>query len=276
MSERFFVEPPISGPRALLSGDEARHLARVMRASIGDEVILFDGSGVEFLSRIATIGKAQVELEIIERRPVDRESQSRLTLAVALPKGERQKWLVEKATELGVARLVPLITERGIAQPVAAALARLRRTVIEASKQCGRNRLMETGEPVEARDFFAAEGSGFRVQGSGKESGVRDQSGSGVDSGRELFEQQKAGRESTPDPFGPAHCRLIADPTGSPLATVPRPTGDLVCAVGPEGGFTAAELAAATEHGWQQVSLGKSILRVETAAVAIAAWAAVG
>ena len=256
MSERFFVEPPISGPRALLSGDEARHLARVMRASIGDEVILFDGSGVEFLSRIATIGKAQVELEIIERRPVDRESQSRLTLAVALPKGERQKWLVEKATELGVARLVPLITERGIAQPVAAALARLRRTVIEASKQCGRNRLMEIGEPVEAGEFFAAAGSGFRVQGSGKESGGR------------RHESVTGNRD---------HCsRLIADPTGSPLATVPRPTGDLVCAVGPEGGFTAAELAAATEHGWQQVSLGKSILRVETAAVAIAAWAAVG
>jgi hypothetical protein len=87
MSERFFVEPPVSGPRAILAGDEARHLARVMRAAVGDDVVLFDGSGAEFLARIAALGKAQVELAIVERRPVDRELPFRLTLAVALPKG---------------------------------------------------------------------------------------------------------------------------------------------------------------------------------------------
>ena len=68
--------------------------------------------------------------------------------------------------------------------------------------------------------------------------------------------------------------RLIADPSGGPLGAMLLPTGDITCAIGPEGGFTPAELAAAVENGWQPVSLGKSILRVETAAIAIAAWAA--
>src|SRR5262245_60455622 len=143
MSDRFFVDTPISGDRAMLIGDEARHLAAVMRAQVGDEVVLFDGSGAEFGARITGLKKNTVELVVLERREISRELPIPLTLAVALPKGDRQKWLVEKATELGVTRLVPLITERGVAQLVESALERLRRAVIEASKQCGRNKLME-------------------------------------------------------------------------------------------------------------------------------------
>src|SRR5205823_14535109 len=94
------------------------------------------------------------ELSIIERREVSRELSFSLTLAVALPKGERQKWLIEKATELGVTRIVPLVTERGVAQPVESALDRLRRGVIEASKQCGRNRLMEIAQSKTASVLF--------------------------------------------------------------------------------------------------------------------------
>jgi 16S rRNA (uracil1498-N3)-methyltransferase len=257
MSERFFVETPIHGERALLEGDEARHLSRVMRAAVGDEVLLFDGNGAEFLARISAIRKSAIELAIVERRLIDRELPLELTLAVALPKGERQKWLVEKATELGVTRLAPLITERGVAQPVESAIARLRRGVIEASKQCGRNRLMEIGEPAEASALFAGEGSGFRVQGSGGR-GQRSES----------REQEPAARNQ--EPGG----RLIAEPSGVALSAVNRSKESVLAAIGPEGGFTPAELAAAIEHGWQPVSLGKSILRVETAALAIAAWAA--
>jgi 16S rRNA (uracil1498-N3)-methyltransferase len=156
MSDRFFVSPPIAGQRASLAGDEARHLTAVMRAKVGQEIVVFDGSGAEFTARIAATGKSTVDLEIVERQEISRELSVSVTLAVALPKGERQKWLVEKATELGVTRLVPLVTERGVAQPVEAALDRLRRSVIEASKQCGRNRLLEIDSPATAIDFFAA------------------------------------------------------------------------------------------------------------------------
>jgi 16S rRNA (uracil1498-N3)-methyltransferase len=232
MSERFYVDPLLAANQAVLTGDEARHLAAVMRAKIGDEVILFDGSGAEFIARVAVLKKHAVELTILERREVSRELPFELTLAVALPKGERQKWLVEKATELGVTRLVPLITERGVAQPVESALERLRRSVIEASKQCGRNRLLEIAAPCLAVEFFATEPK--------------------------------------------AATRLIADFSGQPLANIVVSHDAPICAaIGPEGGFTSAEVAAATSADWQTVSLGNRILRVETAAVAIAAWATV-
>jgi 16S rRNA (uracil1498-N3)-methyltransferase len=153
MPDRYFVETPITGAQARLEGPEAHHLAHVMRAKPGLQVTLFDGSGAEFDARIETVGRATVELGVLDRIEVDRELARHITLAVSLPKGDRQRWLVEKATELGVARLIPLITARSVAQPVESALARMRRAVIEASKQCGRNRLMEVSAAVPFSDF---------------------------------------------------------------------------------------------------------------------------
>ena len=232
MSERFFLETPLRGETCVLAGDEARHLAAVMRAAVGDEVVVFDGGGSEYLASIASLRKQQVELTIVERREVSRELHKELTLAVALPKGERQKWLVEKATELGVTRLVPLVTERGVAQPVDAALARLRRTVIEASKQCGRNHLLEIEVPQAAISYFAA-----------------------------------ADPEST---------RWIGDASGGDFVAAQAGSSSVIAAIGPEGGFAPAEVASARDAGWQVVSLGKRILRVETAALAFAALAGLG
>ena len=146
MSKRFFSDPTIPtdavGRSVELSAAEAHHLIHVMRAKAGQTVELFDGCGSEFTAEIQRVGRSQVELLITAQRKVDREPPVALTLAVALPKGDRQRWLVEKATELGVSCLVPLVTARGVAQPVDRAIERLRQSVIEASKQCGRNRLM--------------------------------------------------------------------------------------------------------------------------------------
>src|SRR5690606_38530053 len=114
MSERFFVETPIAAETAQLTGPEVQHLAKVMRAKVGDEVTLFDGSGAEFRAQIERLGRSEAELRILERREVDRELPRELTLAVALPKGDRQQFLVEKLTELGATRLVPLVTRRGV------------------------------------------------------------------------------------------------------------------------------------------------------------------
>lgn len=230
MSDRFFVETPITGTRAELADAEARHLTGVLRAGVGDAVTLFDGSGAEFASRILRVGKSVVELEVLERHEISRELPLDLTLAVALPKGDRQKWLVEKLVELGVTRLVPLITERGVAQPVDSALTRLKRGVIEASKQCGRNKLMEIAEPRDASELFSAQ--------------------------------------------PPGTLRLLAEPGGSSLSQLEMGTQKIVGAIGPEGGFTPAEVASALQAGWLGVSLGRSILRIETAAIALAAWGA--
>jgi 16S rRNA (uracil1498-N3)-methyltransferase len=233
MSERFFAENLTVGAQVRLTPDEARHLATVMRARAGDEVTLFDGSGAEFTAQVRQIDKRGVTLAVVARHEIARELACQLTLTVALPRGERQKWLVEKAAELGVTRLVPLATERGVAAAGEAAAARLRRQVIEASKQCGRNRFMEIAPPASAVPFFKS-------------------------------------------PLGDS-IRLLADPAGQPLAQLaPALTAadHWIVAVGPEGGFTDTERAAAKAAGWQLVSLGPRILRVETAAIALAAWIA--
>jgi 16S rRNA (uracil1498-N3)-methyltransferase len=149
MSNRYFSHVPIKGHSARVAGAEAHHLIHVMRAKAGDHVVLFDGSDAEWTGRVEEVTRTEVRLSLLERREVNRELPVELTLGVALPKGDRQKWLVEKAVELGVGQLVPLITARTVAQPGANTASRLSRAVIEASKQCGRNRLIKISKPKE-------------------------------------------------------------------------------------------------------------------------------
>jgi 16S rRNA (uracil1498-N3)-methyltransferase len=229
MSQRYYVETPIEGNSVLLTGQEAQHLIKVMRVRRGEEVMLFDGSGDEFRALVADIERSAVRLRDVVRQRANRELPFQLQLGVAMPKGDRQRWLVEKLTELGVTTLVPLITARGVVQPEQGTLSRLRRTVIEASKQCGRNRLMEIALPMSWSDYVPASGSWLR-----------------------LFAHPNAGCE------GP---RMLPD----------RGTQPVAAAVGPEGGFTEGEVALALRAGWQSIGLGPRVLRVETAAMAIAA-----
>lgn len=228
MSERFFIATPPAAGRVVLDGDEARHLARVLRARVGDAVTLFDGMGRSWPARVTSIGRDEVELEAGSLRTAPPPIPPAVILAVALPKGERQKWLVEKLTELGVHRLVPLLTERGVAEATPAAVERLKRGVIEAAKQCGRDMVMEIAPPATVADVLAAAGEG-RVG-------------------------------------------FVADPAGDPLDSLPWQTApEVIGLVGPEGGFTASELAAVATAGWPPIGLADHVLRVETAAIAIAA-----
>jgi len=156
MTARYFVATPIQGSQARIEGAEAHHLLHVMRGKPGDQVTLFDGSGSEFPAQITQTTRRDVEFSVLERLSVSRESARRVTLAVALPKGDRQSWLIEKAVELGVTALIPLTTARSQVQVTPSLLERLRRGVIEASKQCERNVLMEIA-PQTAWCEFAAE-----------------------------------------------------------------------------------------------------------------------
>lgn len=232
MSDRYFLTESPRGSTASLTGDEARHLGRVLRAKVGDRVRVFDGSGAEWAARIESIGRDRIDLVIDEAMPQPPNDGPSIILAVALPKGERQKWMVEKLTELGTTRLVPLETTRGVAEATPAAVERLNRGVVEACKQCGRSTLMEIGQPVAFSGFLAAR--------------------------------------------PPASIGLLAVPGGEPVrdavgeAAVHGRAG-LFAAVGPEGGFTDEEIAAATVAGFRPVSLGPHVLRVETAAIALAA-----
>ncbi len=225
LSERFFCsDSPVAG-RVTLSGDEAKHLARVRRLNVGDEVELFDGqSDRAYRAEVLAIGAREVELAVREKGIEGREPPIDLTLATAIPKGERFDWLVEKAVEVGVSRLVPVQSRRSVVDPRPAKLDRQRRAVIEASKQCGRNRLMVVGESQRFADYLAEES---------------------------------------------AAVRLIAHPGGRQVGEWPviEPGARAALAIGPEGGWTDDEVETASAGGWVPVRLGRTILRVETAAV---------
>jgi len=233
MSERFFLTAPPHDGRATLQDDEARHLVRVVRAKIGDMIVVFDGKGCHWSARVSEIKRNEVLLDV-DALPSDAcWTGPELWLAIALPKGDRQKWMVEKLTELGVARLIPLETLRGVAEATDNSQARMERVVIEACKQSGRNTLMKIAKSHSLLALLDSLPSGARL--------------------------------------------LIADPGGTlpaaDQATLPagQTLAPIIALIGPEGGFTQAELAIADRAGARRVSLGSHILRIETAAIALAA-----
>lgn len=231
MSDRFFTSDPLAPGEYVLTGPEVHHVATVRRFSPGDRVSLFNGDGHEYTAELVSADRKHVVLNILAVADADRELAFPLIVASALPKGDRADFLIEKLTELGVTRFVPLITARSVVVPKASGVEKFRRAVIEASKQCGRNRLMEVDPPRKWSDWL----------------GLTDL---------------------------PVN-RFVLH-TGCPGVPVAGLAGGGAFAVGPEGGFTAEEVAAAATAGWRAVSLGPRVLRVETAAVAVAAWAALG
>lgn len=234
MSERFYINWPL-GPGPLeVGGPEAHHLAVVCRLGPGDEVWLFNGDGREYRARIVESGRRLVRLDVLEAATPQRELPFNLEVAAPIPKGDRAQFLVEKLTELGVTSYVPLLCRRSVIDPRQGKLDKLQRHVIEASKQCGRNVLMHVSEPVDWATYCQ----------NGRSSEAR----------------------WLAHPGGPARLSELEGP---------RAPGTLVrCAVGPEGGFADDEVAVAHGAGWRLVDLGPRILRMETAAVVLAARAA--
>ncbi|MGC3965903.1 MAG: RsmE family RNA methyltransferase [Pirellulales bacterium] len=230
------METPIVGSQAMLADAKAHHLAHVMRLKSGAEVVLFDGGGAEFLARVENVGKRETRLEVLERREISRELRRPITIYTALPRGDRQKWLIEKAVEIGIARLVPLHTERTVVVPDGDTCAKLRRAVIEASKQCGRNVLMEIGEPRPLAKALQQP------------------------TGEEFHFLAQPGAELTLA----AAAREAAQRAELPASFL----------IGPEGGFSPAEEQAALAADRRGISLGRSILRIETAVVLCGAWGA--
>ncbi len=226
MSERFFSDEPLqSGATTVLAGTEAHHALHVMRLAVGDEVTLFDGSGDEYLATVQATSRRDLTLEVGQQSAIDREAEVSISMGIALPKGDRQKVLIEKLTEVGVQRVLPLVTKRSVAAPKVNGLEKLRRLVIESSKQCRRNRLMQIDDPLSWDDFLKID----------------------------LPEK-----------------RLIAHPTDERFDWSANAKDSCAVAIGPEGGFSEEEYAKAVELGWQGVSLGKRILRIETAAIGLA------
>ena len=149
---RLFVRRPLSeGGQVELDANQANYLGNVMRLGVGAELLLFDGRSGEWLARIADAGKKRMTLGV-ERKTREPESVPDVWLAFAPVKRAQTDWLVEKATELGAARLIPVMTQRTIAERVK--LERLGAIAIEAAEQCGRTVLPEIAEPTALRDLL--------------------------------------------------------------------------------------------------------------------------
>ncbi|HOB76272.1 MAG TPA: RsmE family RNA methyltransferase [Phycisphaerae bacterium] len=228
---RFHVER-LTGPTLRLSGPEAVHAVRSRRLAAGEEVVLFDGAGHEAAGQITAVGRSELEVTLGAFFSRPRPTPA-LTLAVALPKGPRQDVLIEKCTELGTAAIVPLISARSISSASEHKLDRWRRTTIEAAKQSGQAWLPE---------FFPPE---------------------------PLAEALR--RIASHDLAVVAATEQRSVPFSSALSQHGTSVVSILAFVGPEGGWTPEELDALTAHGCQPISLGPNILRIETAAIALAA-----
>ncbi len=249
MSERFYTNCPLQPGPVVLEGPEAHHLGVVCRLHPGDPLCLFNGDGHEYPARILDVQRRQVTVEVVGVVSVNREVGFPLVVAAPLPKGDRAQFLIEKLTEIGVTSFVPLTSRRSVIQPREARLEKFERQVIEASKQCGRNILMGI-EPLASWETFC---------GRGDLPGLKVHAHPGGESLR------PAGIVSNRSPS-------VANAPGSPVSERPALPG-FTLAIGPEGGFTDEEANLARTAGWQLRDLGPRILRIETAALVLAAWA---
>ena len=232
---RFFAKPSSFNETSVrLDADEAHHLTRVLRLCPGARAFVFDGEGAEYECEVARAAKHEVDLNLLRRLDDVVESPLRLTLAQALIKGDKFDWVIQKATELGVSQIVPLVTEhsdikcvKGRAEERAGQrMQRWRRISLEALKQCGRRRLVEICEPAPFDDFCGSAAQGARL----------------------IFSERGG------DGLAEASAKL-------------RDVNQLSLCVASEGGWSDAELRKAASCGFTPVSLGSRILRTETAAI---------
>lgn len=219
----------VSGEQVVLPDQAAHHAARVLRLRVGEPAILFTGAGGEYEARIAHIGKHDVVMEVLAWRDAERESPLQLTLAQAVSAGEKMDFTLQKAVELGIGRIEPLLSERSVVrlsgERAEKRVAHWQGVVASACEQCGRNRVPGVS-PLRALDDWL----GARPGGA----------------------------------FG-----LMLSPTADrALRDLPRPAGPVTLLVGPEGGFSDGEIRAAERSGFTPVRLGPRVLRTETAALA--------
>jgi 16S rRNA (uracil1498-N3)-methyltransferase len=228
---RIFTDQPLHvGSEILLPEQAGEHVARVLRLERGHPLILFNGDGRECDARLATLAKRSVTAEITCVRDVDREAPLRLTLAQSIARGEKMDWILQKATELGVARIVPLVTERTEVKldedRAERRLAHWTSVIAGACEQSGRNRLPVL-EPPQRLD---------RWLGSLGENGA---------------------------------IRIALLPDGDmQLRQLPAMENGALLAVGPEGGFSEHDIAMLGQGRFMGLRLGPRILRTETAGVA--------
>jgi 16S rRNA (uracil1498-N3)-methyltransferase len=247
MTRRRFYAPPVAfapdEKSVTLGAEETRHARDVLRLQNGDEIYVFDGAGREFQCTVKSIAKDSAELSVIaEVEPTRPKSPLQLTLAIVLLKGEKFDLVIQKATELGVTRIVPLDSERADmrlrdSEDAHKRVTRWRRIAREAAKQSGRAAVPEVAAPLTFNFLLMM-------------SAVSEKADS-TNVTRLMFSERGG--------------KSLVEVTNS---LVEQPS-EIVALVGPEGGWTDQEIELAREGGWEIVTLGGRTLRAETAAIVV-------
>jgi 16S rRNA (uracil1498-N3)-methyltransferase len=229
---RIYIPPErIGGEEISLQSREARYILAVLRLGPGDEVTVFDGEGREYRTALFDDYEGGVYLSIQEELNPERESPVRITLGQGLLKGEKMKFVIQKATELGVDRIIPIVSSRSIplveGERETLRIERWRRIAQEAAKQCGRTVVPEVA-PIHELGDFLSEGEGTRII---------------------LWEGE------------PTPLREVLEKID--------PKGGITLLIGPEGGFSEEEVATAQGSGFLVAGLGQRILRAETASLSV-------
>jgi 16S rRNA (uracil1498-N3)-methyltransferase len=228
---RVHVPGPLSrGNRHTIEGDAANHIARVLRLERGAPLTVFDGRGGEHAARIEEFRKGAVIVAVGERSAADPESRLSLTLAQGVSRGERMDWVVQKATELGVTRIVPVMTERTVvkldSRQSERKLQHWHGIAVAACEQSGRTRIPDVAPPIALHEFLRQSNEARAV-------------------------------------------RILLSPAGTRgVNDLLTPDQGLIVLIGPEGGLAESEQRAARDAGFLAMRLGPRVLRTETAAVA--------
>jgi len=229
---RLFIDGTIQPAKIVhITGEKAHYISTVLRCNIHDTVIVTDSAGFTYSARISAITKKQTTLEITGAFHQDNESPIEIILLQGLLKGEKMDLIIQKATELGVTEIMPVITERSQIRETRK-IPRWQKIAGEASRQCGRNRIPLIHEPEAFETVIAFQGFSKGI--------------------------------------------ICWEKEGSPFSTALDELKDrkkIVLCIGPEGGFSEKEVRAAEDRGFTVTSLGKRILRAETAALTAIALA---
>lgn len=231
---RFFISPEQIGPdRVMLQGDQARQICHVLRMRAGAEIVVLDNLGWEYDVRLTAVSPHQVRGDILAKREAGGEPACHITLYQSLMKREKFEWVLQKGTEVGVSRFVPLVTRRSLVQHVAIKpkkMARWQKIITEAAEQARRGLMPELRPPLHWPEALA-----------------------GLDAEVALIPWEDAPESGLR--------QVLAGKRPSRVALF----------IGPEGGFAQEEVATAVAHNVQPVTLGPRILRAETAAIVTAA-----
>lgn len=250
MTRRRWIADEVHGDTAVLIGDHASHLARVLRAEIGQEFDIACGDTVR-RGTITSISEDRVEFSLGEQQTL--KPAAEVTLVLAIFKFDRMEWAIEKCTEIGVGRIIPVIarrTDAHLAHAAAKRYERWKRLALQASEQSRRAAPPEIAAPIQLKDLSSA-------------------------GAPPAFPSTSSGQATQPSTPVPASYIVLAESeedTRLRDALRSRPARATL-AIGPEGGWTADELKWFREAGWTSASLGDTILRAETAAIVAAAIA---